>query len=70
MAIEWLRLCDSSAGGVCLIPGGETKIPHATRRNQKKILHLKVSSQYKVLTMNQRNGTLPAFTCFDKPVTI
>ena len=33
---HWLRLCTSNAGFVSLIPGQETKIPHALWRGQKK----------------------------------
>ena len=29
LAVQWLRLCASNAGGADLIPGCETKIPHA-----------------------------------------
>ena len=29
LAVQWLRLCASTAGGAGLIPTRETKIPHA-----------------------------------------
>ena len=29
--VQWLRLCTSNAGGMGLIPGQGTEIPHATR---------------------------------------
>ena len=29
LAVQWLRLCTSMAGGVGLIPGQGTKTPHA-----------------------------------------
>ena len=29
MAVQWLQLCTSTAGGAGLIPGWGTKIPHA-----------------------------------------
>ena len=29
LVVQWLRLCTASAGGVGLIPGRGTKIPHA-----------------------------------------
>ena len=29
LAVEWLGLCTSTAVGMALIPGQETKIPHA-----------------------------------------
>ena len=35
-AIQWLRLCAPNAGGMSLIPGRGTKIPHATKCRQKK----------------------------------
>ena len=39
MGLPWrssgLRLCASNAGGVGSIPGGGTKIPHATEHSQK-----------------------------------
>ena len=31
LAVQWLRLCVSTAGGSGSIPGRGTKIPHATR---------------------------------------
>ena len=30
LAVQWLRLCVSTAGGTGSIPGRGTKIPHAT----------------------------------------
>ena len=30
LAVQWLRLCASGAGGAGLIPGWGLKIPHAT----------------------------------------
>ena len=35
LAVQWLRLHASSAGGCGSIPGRGTKIPHAARRGQK-----------------------------------
>ena len=35
LAVQWLRLCTSNAGGAGLIPGWGTKIPHATWYGQK-----------------------------------
>ena len=29
LVVQWLRLCSASAGGVGLVPGRGTKIPHA-----------------------------------------
>ena len=36
LAMQWLRLRASNAGGVGLIPGWGTKVPHAARLGQKK----------------------------------
>ena len=36
LAVQWLRLHTSTAGGAGSIPGGGTKIPRATRHGQKK----------------------------------
>lgn len=33
---QWVRLHASNAGGVSLVSGGGTKIPHALQCNQKK----------------------------------
>ena len=37
LAVQWLRLCTSKAGGASLIPGWGTKTPDAAWRNQKII---------------------------------
>ena len=36
LAVQWLGLCASAAGGTGLIPGRGTKIPHAVQHGQKK----------------------------------
>ena len=36
LAVQWLRLCASTAEGAGSIPGLETKIPHARQHDQKK----------------------------------
>ena len=36
LAVQWLKIHTSNAGGEDLIPGQGTKIPHATGRGQKK----------------------------------
>ena len=36
LAIQWLRFCASKAGSMSLIPGQQTKMPHATQQGQKK----------------------------------
>ena len=35
LVVQWLRFCTSNAGGMGLIPGQGTKIPHAARCSQK-----------------------------------
>ena len=37
LAVQWLRLCASNAGGEGSILGWETKIPHPTGCSQKKL---------------------------------
>ena len=43
LVVQWLRLRTSTAGGVGLIPGGRTKIPHAlwcaAKKKKKKFHH-------------------------------
>ena len=36
LAVQWLRLCTSTAGAIGSIPGQGTKIPHAVQRRPKK----------------------------------
>ena len=36
LAVQWLGLCTSTAGGPGLIPGWETKIPEASHLAQNK----------------------------------
>jgi len=36
LAVQWLGLCTSTAGGKGSIPGQEMKIPHATSHGQKQ----------------------------------
>ena len=33
--VQWLGLCASTAGGTGSVPGGGTKIPHASRQSQE-----------------------------------
>ena len=40
--VQWLKSCISTAGGVGLISGQGTKIPHATKKKKKKIRKKKV----------------------------
>ena len=47
LKVQWLRLHASSAGGVGLIPGGRTKIPHASQHSQK-IKNKPTSITYKI----------------------
>ena len=41
LAVQWLRLCTSTAGGMGSIPDWRTKIPRAARHGQKKKLYLR-----------------------------
>ena len=36
--VQWLRFHASNAGGVGLVPGWGTKIPHAVGMHKKKIM--------------------------------
>ena len=36
LVVQWIRLCTSSAGVTCLIPGQGTKTPHAEQLGKKK----------------------------------
>ena len=36
LVVQWLRLHASTAGGTGSIPGGGTKIPHATQPKKEK----------------------------------
>ena len=38
LAVQWLRLCASTAGGAGSIPGRGTKIPHAAGHSRKIFL--------------------------------
>ena len=40
LAVQWLRLCPSSAGGMGSIPVKGAKIPHAVWCGKKKKVHL------------------------------
>ena len=41
LAVRWMRLHASNAGGAGSIPGRGTKIPHAVRLSQKKKIDLR-----------------------------
>ena len=47
LAVQWLRLCPSSAGGMGSIPSRGTKILHAVRCGQEKKQRLKMRYFYK-----------------------
>ena len=36
LAVQWVRLCTSNAGGAGLVPGQGTKIPHGGKKKKKK----------------------------------
>ena len=41
LAIQWLRLCASTAGSEGSIPGRGTKILHASQNNREKVLSVR-----------------------------
>ena len=53
--VQWLRLCTSTARGVGLILGQETKIPHATQCSQKNI-YIYAAERVKVLKRARIQG--------------
>ena len=58
-AVQWLRLCASSAGDVGLIPGRGTNIPHAAKCSQKKKKNLKkLKKQTNKNNNNKKNKVL------------
>ena len=46
LAVQWLRLCISDAGGTSVIPSGGTKIPHTTWL--KNLLKKKNKESFKI----------------------
>ena len=58
-AVQWLRLCASSAGDVGLIPGRGTNIPHAAQCSQKKKKNLKNKQTKTTTTKKTRSWGLP-----------
>ena len=44
--VQWLRLCASTAGGMGLIPGQGTKIPHARELDLGKLKKVSMSSAW------------------------
>ena len=53
LEVQWLRFCASNAGGMGLIPGQGTKIPHATGWGQKIKLKKKIGELIVFLKMFQ-----------------
>ena len=49
MAVQWLRLCAFTAGGVGLIPGQGNKISYATQPKKKKKKNYGVLKSIRVL---------------------
>ena len=41
LAVEWLGLCDSTAGEMGPIPGWRAKIPYAAQHRQNKYIKIK-----------------------------
>lgn len=55
--MQWLRLCASTAGGTCSIPGWGSKIPHATQRspqNKTKLQNHYLLAQYLSITLGEK----------------
>ena len=53
--VQWLRLCTSNTGDAGLIPGWESKIPHAVRHGLQK---LKINKQTKMLGLHKTHAFL------------
>ena len=57
LAVQWLKLCPSNAGGAGLIPGGGTKIPRVlwcSQKKKKRDVRWKLST-YKDIVYNEFN---------------
>ena len=61
LAVQWLRLCASNTGGVGLIPGLGTKMPHAVWHSQNKKPHG---------FRRGRRQRFSSFTCFQLEISI
>ena len=73
LTVQWLRLCAYIAGGVGLIPGWGTNIPHAVRCGQKKnhqktktVLRLKLRLSNTLYKLNE--VTIGLITGFSKEI--
>ena len=55
LATQWLRLHSSSAGGMALVPGRGTEIPHAVRHSQKPVNKQIFKFQAVLRTVEQGN---------------
>ena len=53
MAVQWLRLHTSVAGGMGWIPGQGPRIPHATQHGKKTPKNLKPPNKQKTTKQNQ-----------------
>ena len=62
LVVQWLRLHTPNAGGMNLIPGQKTKIPHAMHCNQKKKKRKKGRKKKTAKKREIRVGVIPA-TC-------
>ena len=58
LAVQGLRLCTSNTGGVGLIPGWGTKIPHSSQKKKKKEKNCQARILYpaKLSYKNQRQN--------------
>ena len=61
LAVQWLRLHTSTAGGTVSIPGQGTKIPHAALCGQKKkkVFQCELSSLPRVVVLRVWTALVP-----------
>ena len=57
LAVQCLRLCASTAGGIGSIPGWGTKIPHAAWHGQKIYILLKDTKKAETLLLTGCHGS-------------
>ena len=60
--VQWLRSCTSTAGGVGLISGQGTKIPHAAQKNRKRKSKENLHGDRLSLMCNNHNLLLQCFS--------
>ena len=55
-AVQWLRLCASTAGGMGSIPGWETKTPHVVWHGQNKNKNKPVTVIYLIKRIKEKKS--------------